>query len=179
MKWIAFVSAVFLCMPGMLNAAPDAGMLAFERGDYVTAYRIWWPAAERGNAELQFKLGTMSEWGLGVTPDYGEAIKWYHRAAEQGHAEAQFTLGFMYGAGQGVRQDDVRAYAWYELAAERGHKSAKEFRDATARRLSRNQFIAAQKLTRTLEGRVMMHCTGTGAEDGESQNTAGGQKPRC
>ncbi len=179
MRWMTFVSAVFICVPGILSAAPDTGMRAFERGDYITAYRIWRPAAEQGNAELQFKLGTMSEWGLGVAPDYREAVKWYHRAAEQGHAEAQFTLGFMYGAGQGVRQDDVHAYAWYELAAERGHESAKEFRDATARRLSRTQFAAAQRLARALEDRVMAHCTGAGAEDSDSKSTAGGRKLRC
>lgn len=179
MKWTVFVSAVFLFMPGMLSAAPDPGMHAFELGDYVAAYRLWRPAAEQGNAELQFKLGTMSEWGLGVAPDYREAVKWYHKAAEQGHAEAQFTLGFMYGAGQGVQQDDVHAYAWYELAAERGHESAKEFRDATARRLNRGQFTAAQRLARVLEDRVAKHCTGIGAEGSDSKNIASRQRLRC
>lgn len=179
MRRMTFVSAVFLCMTGISGAAPDTGMLAFERGDYVAAYRIWKPAAEQGDAELQFKLGTMSEWGLGIEPDYREAVKWYHRAAEQGHAEAQFTLGFMYGSGQGVRQDDVHAYAWYELAAERGHESAKEFRDATARRLNRTQFMAAQRLTRALDDRITAHCAGARAGGIESKSASGRRKLRC
>lgn len=154
----AIFAFAILCLPAVPHADPNAGVHAYERGDFAAAYRIWKPEAENGNADLQFKLGVMNEWGMGGAPDYREAVKWYRRAAEQGHAEAQFTLGFMYGSGQGVPQNDVQAYAWYELAAANGHKSAREFRDATAKRLERRQIDEALRLAQLLERQIHDQC---------------------
>ena len=87
----------------------------------ITLRRTLAAAAEQGDAEAQFKLGEMFEYGRGVRQDDEEAVKWYRLAAEQGHASAQFNLGFMYKEGRGVRQDDEEAVKWYRLAAEQGH----------------------------------------------------------
>ncbi|MEI7995657.1 MAG: tetratricopeptide repeat protein [Methylococcaceae bacterium] len=86
-------------------------------------------AAEQGNAEAQFKLGSMYE---GVTEDYVEAVKWYRLAAEQGHAKAQFKLGSMYRGsiyrkGKVVKQDYAEAVKWYRLAAQQGYSDANFF----------------------------------------------------
>ena len=53
-------------------------------------------AAEQGFAEAQYNLGVCYYHGLGVEPDYSEAVKWWRQAAEQGHAEAQNNLGDCY-----------------------------------------------------------------------------------
>lgn len=74
-------------------------------------------AAERGDAEAQFRLGVMYQWGEGAVPNLARAAEWYRRAAEQGLAKAQNNLGLLYAQGQGVPQDYVAAYMWFTLAA--------------------------------------------------------------
>ena len=65
---------------------------AYEREDYKTAYKLFLPLAEQGDAFAQYNLGLMYDQGLGVPQDYKEAVKWYRLAAEQGYADAQTNL---------------------------------------------------------------------------------------
>ena len=58
-------------------------------------------AAEAGDADAQYRLGVMYEFGLEVPQDEAEAVAWYRLAAEQGHATAQYDLGFSYANGLG------------------------------------------------------------------------------
>ncbi|HCK80058.1 MAG TPA: sel1 repeat family protein [Candidatus Competibacteraceae bacterium] len=94
-----------------------AGMLAFARGDYLTALVEWRPPAEQGQAEAQFNLGVLYDGGLGVERDYRQAARWYQRAAEQGHAKAQFNLAVLFANGLGVERDMEEAARWYRQAA--------------------------------------------------------------
>ncbi len=45
----------------------EAGLDAFNEGDYTTALNTFRPLAEQGEAQAQFKLGVMYHQGLGVT----------------------------------------------------------------------------------------------------------------
>jgi len=81
----------------MVNAADyDAGVNAYQRGDYATALRIIRQIAAQGDATAQTSLGTMYLKGEGVPQDYAEAAKWYRKAADQGNASAQANIGVMY-----------------------------------------------------------------------------------
>ncbi|HVO65659.1 MAG TPA: hypothetical protein VMT12_04165 [Syntrophales bacterium] len=53
-------------------------------------------AAAQGDAEAQYRLGTLYATGEGVKKDRGEANKWFRRAASQGHAKARESLEFIY-----------------------------------------------------------------------------------
>lgn len=53
-------------------------------------------AAKEGNAEAQYRLGSMYAKGAGVKKDMEEAYRWYHRAAGQGHTKAQEALEYVY-----------------------------------------------------------------------------------
>ena len=66
----------------------EAGMEAYERGDYAVALREFRPLAEQGHAKTQFHLSVMYALGDGVAQDDTESMKWRRRAAEQGNAEA-------------------------------------------------------------------------------------------
>ena len=66
-------------------------------------------AAEQGDAEAQFSLGSCYDEGEGVRVDKSLAVKWYRRAAEQGIVEAQFNLGICYETGDGVGKNVVEA----------------------------------------------------------------------
>ena len=100
------------------------GFEATTRGDYQTAFKLWLPLAEQGEALAQFNLGLMYENGEGVKQDKVKAVKWYRQAAEQGLAQAQFNLGNMYANGRGVKQDDVESVKWHRQAAEQGYAKA-------------------------------------------------------
>ena len=97
---------------------------AYKRGDYGTAFNFFIPLAEQGDAEAQYKLGTMYANGLFVPKNDAVAIEWYRKAAEQGIPGAQLDLGFMYYNGQGVPQDYAEAVKWFRKAAEQGNAIA-------------------------------------------------------
>lgn len=82
-------------------------------------------AAERGDAEAQFNLGTMRRKGEGAPQDNREAAKWYRLAADQGHAGAQYLLGLMHRNGEGLPQDDREAAKRLRQAADQGHAEAR------------------------------------------------------
>ena len=47
----------------------DAGLKAFDKGQYQEALRLWLPLAEIGRASAQFNIAVMYEQGLGVAKD--------------------------------------------------------------------------------------------------------------
>ncbi|BBE90115.1 hypothetical protein CHBNII5_14130 [Haemophilus influenzae] len=100
------------------------GLTAYEQSNYQTAFKLWLPLAEQGDANVQFNLGVMYAEGQGVKQDDFEAVKWYRKAAEQGDADAQLNLGAMYAIGRGVKQDGVEAVKWFRKAAEQGNAKA-------------------------------------------------------
>ena len=107
-----------------------SGLSAYNRGDYITAFRDWYPLAEHGDAPAQAGLGFLFHKGLGVTQDDIEAASWFEKAAAKGQAEAQLLLGTLYFFGEGVQQNYVLAFAWCEIAQSNGQSDALECRDA-------------------------------------------------
>ena len=97
-----------------------AGNEAYEAQTYESAIKHFRKAAEKGNAEAQFKLGNCLYQGLGVEQDQAEAVKWFRKAAEQGLAKAQFNLGNSFYQGAGTELDYDEAVNWYRKAAEQG-----------------------------------------------------------
>ena len=60
------------------------GWDAYERQDYKTAYKLWLPLAEQGDADAQSNLGWMYENGQGVPQDYVLAHMWFSLSSSQG-----------------------------------------------------------------------------------------------
>ncbi len=139
---------LLLFWPALVYADFQAGLAAYNQGDYATALKEWRPLAEQGDATAQFNLGVMYNFGQGVPQDYQEAVRWYRLAAEQGYAPAQFNLGFLYDKGQGVPQDYVQAHMWYNLAAAQNQEQATSMRDGLAEKMTPEQIAEAQRLAR-------------------------------
>ncbi len=97
-----------------------AGKEAYEAQSYESAIKHFRKAAEKGNAEAQFKLGNCLYQGLGAEQDQAEAVKWFRKAAEQDLAKAQFNLGNSFYQGAGAELDYDEAFNWYRKAAEQG-----------------------------------------------------------
>lgn len=93
------------------------GEEAYTAGDYKAAAKLWSDEAAQGSREAKFRLGLLSELGLGVPANEQAAFNYYLDAAELGQPEAAFSLGVMLDAGTGVAQDQVAAGYWYARAA--------------------------------------------------------------
>ncbi len=91
-------ACLLVSMAGAAMAGPyEDGKAAYERGDYATAFKLWLPLAEKGNAEAQYDIGVMYYEGRGVPRDYVYvfAYRWFNRAAAQGNSKAAHRRDFI------------------------------------------------------------------------------------
>jgi Sel1 repeat-containing protein len=114
---------VLLC-GNVAIAGLTEGYDALSRKDYATAIKEYRPLAERGDAEAQYRIGRMYEFGQGYPQDKAQGIAWVRKAAAQNHADALQELGVIYATGDGVKQDNVQAVAWFRKAAMLGEATA-------------------------------------------------------
>ncbi|HJR56473.1 MAG TPA: tetratricopeptide repeat protein [Rhizomicrobium sp.] len=94
-------------------------MAAIRNRDYVVAFRIWRPEAQKGVTSAEAGLGYLYAAGLGVDRDPKLAIHWLSLAAAKGHPRAQFDLAQVYHTEAGVR-DYSKAASLYRIGARRG-----------------------------------------------------------
>lgn len=93
--------------------------------DIPRAMGLFRRAADSGNAEAQFKLGTMYCQGLGgLKKQEAIGVQYYALAADQGHKSALFQLGTCFSRGIGVEVDKGEAVRYFRLAAEAQDKEA-------------------------------------------------------
>ena len=102
------------------HADTAAGRAAYEEGDYARAMSDWQSAADRGEADAQFGLGSLYELGSGdLKQDYHRADYWYQRAAAQNYVGARYRLALIWATGgDDFPADLAEAYKWVILAAE-------------------------------------------------------------
>ena len=81
------------CVGTSWGAGCEKGIPASIGRAPLTAMLEWQPLAEQGNANAQYKLGTIYDYG--VLRNYKISMKWYTLAADQGNADAQNYLGGM------------------------------------------------------------------------------------
>jgi len=80
-------------------------------------YKLLIEKANAGDAESQFKIGSVFDTGNGVPRDGEKAMEWYLRAAKGGMAEAQNSVG----SGLQAEKKYKDAFMWYTKAAEQNH----------------------------------------------------------
>jgi hypothetical protein len=90
MRWLSMlVAALGLVLSGAALAVPNADAeQAYARGDYATAFKIWFQLAEQGSVQAQLNVARMYERGEWVAQDSRAAQEWYNRAAAQGARDA-------------------------------------------------------------------------------------------
>lgn len=118
------LALLLLAPAGQVRADFNAGLAAYERGDYKTAYEQWRPEAEKGDPYAQHMLGFLYANGRAVPLAPKQTLKWWKRAATQGFAPAQYTLGSLYRGGLGVGRDLEKAAHWIGRAADAGYPDA-------------------------------------------------------
>jgi hypothetical protein len=86
-------------------------------------------AAQAGDDEAQFYLGSLYAAGVGVPRSDTEAFRWFGRAAGQGHSHAMLILAGFYAVGRGVDKNNVEAYKWAYIV--NGASRVEEFRNGS------------------------------------------------
>ncbi len=110
-KLIAFLVCCLVLYPAESRGQTPAGTSApvgvqegsLSFGEKVVAGYL--EAAEQGDADAQYSLGSLYWTGVHIPRDYGKAVDWYTRAALQGHLNATSMLSVAYRDGLGVPQD--------------------------------------------------------------------------
>lgn len=126
MNRAAIALAILLAIAPPTGAFADgnAGLKAYQQGDFATAFKEFLPLAEAGQAAAQAAIGQMYLNGEGVVADPAQAASWLERAAEGGNARARYQIGNMYAAGYGVAQDDMKASYYLIKAANQNMATA-------------------------------------------------------
>ncbi len=103
----------------------NAGLQAFNSGDFKVAMKEWSAPAKGGDAQAQHGLGLIYETGRGLDrPDIKEAIRWYEASAKQDYAPALNNLAMLYSSGRGVTKDQTKAIQLWKQAAENNNTTA-------------------------------------------------------
>ena len=102
----------------------DPAYGAYQRGLYLTAFRLALKRAEAGDPAAQTLIAELYDRGLGVARNRKEAAGWYGLAAEQDYAPAQFAYAVKLLAGDQIAQDRGKARDLFEKAAQAGHPVA-------------------------------------------------------
>ena len=102
-------------------SAFDVGLEAFHLGEYIRAFQIFNPIAERGNAEAQCIINNIYHLGLGVEQDLTKAIHWYQKSSDRGYGVAYNNLaGILSVGGNGIIKDLDLARKLYQKALQQG-----------------------------------------------------------
>lgn len=121
--WL-LATLLLMSLSPLTRADFNAGVQAYQDGDFPTAFEEFKRAADEGNPRAQLNVGVFYDKGLVVAQDRMQAAEWYRRAADAGVALAQFNLGTLYFEGLGVEQDYTTALDWYSRAAFAGNGDA-------------------------------------------------------
>lgn len=115
----AFAGAL-LALPALALADVNAGVAAWQQGDYAAAVAEWRGPASAGDADAQFNMGQAYRLGRGVEQNTRQAEVYYAKAAAQGHVKAADNLGLL--LFQNGRREDAMPYVFD--AAQRGDPRA-------------------------------------------------------
>ena len=94
----------------------------FAKGKYEKAFKYFMLAADEGNRNAMFDVGTMYWKGVGVKQNYKKAIEYLKKLSDEGFARASLVTGEILAA----TRDETEATKYYERAVKQGSEAAKE-----------------------------------------------------
>ncbi|MEO0545466.1 MAG: tetratricopeptide repeat protein [Pseudomonadota bacterium] len=102
----------------------DLAYGAFQRGFYLTAFKLALPRAETGDPAAQTLIAELYWNGFGIGRDQKKAVDWYRFAAEAGNREAQFAYANILLRGKVVPLDKETGTRFMLAAAKQNHPQA-------------------------------------------------------
>lgn len=106
-----------------IQATFNQGLVAYDAGDYPTAYRTWKSIANYDLAAMR-NVALMLRKGQGVAQNPRAALALMQRAADLGLVTAQADAGQMLARGEAGPPDPVAALPLLTAAADAGHPIA-------------------------------------------------------
>ena len=88
----ALVVTILLSGAAAVAGPWEDGMVAYNRGDYVPAVKLFRPLAQAGNAKAQNVMGVMYRKGEGVARNSAKAFMWFSLAAKKGDTQAKVSV---------------------------------------------------------------------------------------
>jgi TPR repeat protein len=113
-----------LCSAALLLPAHGARADAAFDQDMASHYLR---AAQGGDDEAQFYIGSLYSAGVGVPHSDQEAFRWFGRAANQGHSHAMLIVAGLYATARGVSKNNIEAYKWAYIV--NGGSRVEQYRD--------------------------------------------------
>lgn len=119
-----------LAIKGQVDAQLELGNryeIGFDEDENVPEAVKWFRlAAEGGNTDAQFRLGSIYHYGAeGFPENVNEAVKWFRMAAKAGNAEAKARLGSIYYSGaEGLPENRKEGLKWLLAAIKQGCAAA-------------------------------------------------------
>jgi len=114
MRKSALIGAIAALLLGNANALAgpwEDGMVAYNRGDYLPAIRLFRPLAEAGNPKAQNQIGLMYRKGERIPRSPARAFMWFSLAAKRGDARAKAELRAVSGTMTPAEISQARAMA--------------------------------------------------------------------
>ncbi len=112
----------------MINLKFDGDRTSLYTDDIPTSdedtFKLVFPFAKKGNANLQNQIGVMYSKGKGVEKNISEAIKWYEKSANQNNPWGLYNLANLYYVGNSVDKDYKKAFEFFTKSAELGNYDA-------------------------------------------------------
>lgn len=96
------------------------GWKYFIKKEYDIAGDFFLRAAQRGNADAQYRMGLCYFFNKGINQNYEEAVSWFLKAAKQKHSQAMLKLAICHSRGIGTTKNAYLAFKWFKKAAELG-----------------------------------------------------------
>ena len=88
----AMVATILLSGAAAVAGPWEDGMVAYNRGDYAPAVKLFRPLAQAGSAKAQNAMGVMYRKGEGVARSSAHAFMWFSLAAKKGDTQAKASL---------------------------------------------------------------------------------------
>ncbi len=125
----------------------QAGLDAYQKGDYVGAAKEWRPLAEQGSADRSIQprasstSTAMAFRKAPPKPPIGSGERRSRTTRRPSTTWAPCTA-----PGQGVKRDYIQAYKWLNICAAKGNAGCVTQRDLIAKKLKPAQVAEAQRL---------------------------------
>lgn len=123
---------------------------AYDRQDYVEAYRLFTELESLGHVDATNNLATMYQTGTGIPRNYVKAAELYQQAAKAGHVDAAFNYSTLARLGVGIHKNLAESYAWAVIAARHGASDLVAYRDVLATKISPAALTEGSELAETI-----------------------------
>jgi hypothetical protein len=130
---------------GFVPAQAALGVLLMKMKKPKEALEYLHLAADAGDGEAQFNLGSWLEKNPSDCEKYGSGMHWLLEAAHKGIPVAQAKLAVKYATGKGVPLDLIEASKWFHIAGQNGEPASSENLNRALKLLTSEQVEEAQR----------------------------------